>query len=86
MNPTPEEIKAYCANLEKSLLKAQESGVEVCFTSKHFNKPAYDHEHYGATPVDLTYTGLRITIEIGEPARRHRLDDEAARRRRERQR
>ncbi len=80
MNPTPEQIRSFCANLEKSLLQAQQRGEEVFYCFRQFHTPVYDYEKYGLSPTDLTHTGTKIIIEIGAPARQRRLDEEATRR------
>jgi hypothetical protein len=80
-NPTAEEIEEFCDILKQSLLEARTRGTEIRFSRKDFHKENFAPEKdYGATPVDLVDTGVRLVVEIGEPAREGRLRDEVDRR------
>lgn len=69
------EICQACRRLEQSLMAALKRGDAISFATKSFSKPLFDSDGgYGMAPVDALYTGVRFTIEIGEPAEKREAE------------
>lgn len=64
-NPEPDAIRAFCRNLEASLLDAQAKGFPVVIKQKH-DSDRLDND-YGM-PIDHVYMGMTFTVAIGRPA------------------
>ena len=61
-NPTADDVKKFCAAMEKSLLDALARGGKVVLKYRAITKPVFTPE-YGQCPADEIYTGGKFVAE-----------------------